>query len=67
MTNIEILIAIVGIVKINKIKKKLRSSLFHFIARSKVTHFFINEISYAYLSLPSYKTWYIFIELCRVT
>lgn len=56
MTNIEILIAIVGIVKINKIKKKLHSSLFHFIARSKVTHFFINEISYAYLSLPSYKT-----------
>lgn len=56
MTNIEILIAIVGIVKINKIKKKLRSSLFYFIARSKVTHFFINEISYAYLSLPSYKT-----------
>lgn len=49
MTNIEILIAIVGIVKINKIKKKLRSSLFHFIARSKVTHFFINEILYAYL------------------
>lgn len=56
MTNIEILIAIVGIVKINKIKKKLRSSLFHFIARSIVTHFFVNEISYAYLSLPSYKT-----------
>lgn len=55
MTNIEILIAIVGIVKINKIKKK-SFSLFHFIARSIVTHFFVNEISYAYLSLPSYKT-----------